>query len=318
VAGQRFALTALLSVAAALVALMALQGRGMRAGAMIAWGLAALSFAASGHATSPLRMVATAAHAAALIFWIGALPGLACVLREQGRNATGALRQFSALALPMVLVLIASGVVLTLSAAGPLSAVLTTAWGQLLAVKLGLVAGMLALALANRVWLTAASAAGNPLPLRRAIRAELVLGLVVLLLATGFRLTGQPATLPTAALPAAALSAAAPAGPMLHLHSADTMAQITLESAQSGPNGASLTLTTHSGTPLTPREVTLRFAQPSAGIEPIRVRAVPDADGNWQAAAFTLPVAGEWTLTLQLLIDDFTRHTLSGPLEILP
>jgi copper transport protein len=280
---------------------------------MIAWGLAAASFAASGHATSPVRMAATAAHAAALIFWVGALPGLVLVLREQGRSATAVVLRFSALALPMVLVLITSGVVLTLSAAGPLSAVLTTAWGQLLATKLGLVAAMLALALANRVWLTPACAAGKPLPLRRAIRAELALGLVVLVLATGFRLTGQPDV-----SPATGSSVTAPEGPALHLHSADTIAQITLDAAESGPNLARLILRTHAGTPLTPREVTLRFAQPSAGIEPIRVVALPDVDGSWHSAAFALPVAGEWTLTLQLLIDDFTRHSLSGPLEILP
>ena len=80
-----------------------------------------------------------------------------------------------------------------------LGALIASDYGRLLAVKLALVAALLALALRNRVALTPAVARGEAAAARalsRAVRAEILIGLAVLALASGFRLTPPPARWP--------------------------------------------------------------------------------------------------------------------------
>lgn len=307
VATAPFARTAVLAVLAAVMALVGMK-RGTKTPVFLAalgWMLAALSFAASGHATNWLKGVAVTLHALAMIFWIGALPGLALALSRG--DATTVLRRFSALALPLVVLLIGSGVVLILTEANSLSA-FGTAWGQLLLAKLVLVGAMIALAVVNRHFLTPALAAGgSPKPLHRSIRAELALGLIVLALASGFRLTGLPTP---AALPAPP--------PMLHIHSDRAMATVTLTSGSRGPNSLSVDVTKGDFAPLVPQSLNATLSLPSAGIEKLRLSLRRSPGGLWISDPFALPVAGHWDLTLRLLIDDFTEVSLTTSVEIKP
>jgi copper transport protein len=306
VATAPFARTAVLAILAAIMALVAMKRSGkMRWLVALAWMLAALSFAASGHATSWPKGIAVTLHALAMIFWIGALPGLALALSRGA--AVPVLRRFSALALPLVTLLIGSGVALILTEVTTLSA-FNTAWGQLLLVKLLLVGAMIALALLNRQYLTPALAAGgSPKPLRRSILAELTLGLIVLALASGFRLTG----LPTPAAPP-------DPAPMLHIHSDRAMATVTLANGSRGPNSLSVDVADGDFGPLVPQSLKATLSLPSAGIEKLRLSLRQTSGGLWTSDPFTLPVAGHWDLTLQLLIDDFTEVSLTTSVEIKP
>ena len=273
--------------------------------ALVAWALGALSFAASGHAAvappRELTLPAVALHAAALIFWMGALLPLMFALR--GPASALMLQRFSGIAVPMVFVLILSGATLTWAQAGSLAALVGSAYGMVLAAKLLFVAGLLALALRNRLVLTPALAAGQvgAAPrLARAIRAEIVLGLAVLALASAFRLTPPPRALIEPAEPLYA-----------HIHTDRAMADIRLTPGRAGPVEVALGFQTGDFTELVPREVELVFAQPAAGIEPIRLTALPGGDGLWHAGPVILPRSGDWELTLRLLITDFERVTLN-------
>lgn len=302
--------TALLAAAAALAALLSL--RGSLALALVAWGLAAVSFAASGHApVAPPRWIAAPAvalHGLALVFWMGALLPLAAALRASAPEA--ALRRFSARAVPLVVLLVASGATLAWLQSRSLSALLASDYGRLLAVKLALVAALLALALRNRVTLTPAVARGEPAATRalgRAVRAEILIGLAVLALASGFRLTPPPR----------ALSAAA--GPLyLHIHGDRAMADLKLAPGLPGPNMVTLGFQTPNFAPLEPIEAQISFALPDRGVEPIRLQALPAGDGLWRAGPVTLPIAGDWQVTLRLLITDFDQATLTETLPLGP
>lgn len=307
------AMTVALAIAASVVSTAALRSadQGTRLVlCLVAWALGALSFTASGHAaTAPPRVVtvpAVALHAAALIFWMGSLVPLLVALR--GPDPALLLRRFSGQAAPMVAVLILSGAALTWVQAGSPAALASSAYGMVLAAKLLLVAGLLALALRNRLVLTPALAAGRadaPSHIDRAIRAEILLGLIILALASSFRLTSPP----RARLePAEQLYA--------HIHTDRAMATIRLTPGRAGLVEVALGLQTGDFAELIPREVEVVLAQPAAGIEPMRLAALPGRDGLWHAGPVTLPVPGDWQVTLRLLITDFERVTLSDTLTL--
>lgn len=308
------ATTVALAVAAAALAVAGLRAaaQGPRlAACLAAWMLGALSFAVSGHAAvAPPRFLtlpAVALHAAALLFWMGALLPLLAALRDP--DAVPLLRRFSGLAVPLVAALILSGAVLAWAQAGSPAALAGSAYGLVLAVKLLLVAGLLALALRNRLVLTPALAAGRADAAPRlacAIRAEIVLGLLVLALASSFRLTPPPRALNEASAPLYA-----------HIHTDRAMADIRLTPGRAGPVEVALGFQTGDFTELVPREVEVVLAQPAAGIELIRLTALQGGDGLWHAGPVTLPVPGGWEVTLRLLVTEFERLTLSDTL-ILP
>lgn len=278
--------------------------------ALGAWTLAALSFAASGHAAvAPPTAVALPAvilHAAALIFWMGSLLPLLLSLRRA--DAGLILRRFSGLAVPMVGVLVLSGATLTWLQAGSPEALLGSPYGLVLAAKLVLVAVLLALAARNRFVLTPALAAGHPEAaprLARAIQAEIVLGLAILALASAFRLTPPPRALIEPAEPLYA-----------HIHTDRAMADIRLTPGRTGPVEVMLGFQTGDFAELVPQEVEVVLAQPDAGIEPIRLTALQGGDGLWHAGPVTLPVPGGWEVTLRLLITDFESVTLTDTLTL--
>ncbi|MFV0429462.1 MAG: copper resistance CopC/CopD family protein [Arachnia sp.] len=305
--------TVALSVAAAAVATGALRvsGTGLRLLlALAAWALAALSFTASGHAaTAPPRAIALPAvtlHAAALIYWMGSLLPLFLALRTP--QANDLLRRFSSLAIPLVALLILSGATLTWLQAGSPAALVGSAYGAVLAVKLTLVAGLLVLAARNRLVLTpalAADAPGATLRLSRTIGAEILLGLAVLALASAFRLTPPPRALLEPAEPLYA-----------HIHTDRAMADIRLTPGRAGPVEIVLGFATGDFSELVPKEVEVAFAQPEAGIEPIRLDALPGGDSLWHAGPVTLPRPGDWEVTLRLLITDFESVTLTDTLTL--
>ena len=118
----------------------ALAMTGHRLPILLAWALAALSFASAGHAAraEPVALMAPLvfAHALALIFWAGALPGLTLALRRLDTEALMA--RFSRLAMPMVALLVASGGALAWRQIETLHALTSTAYGGVFLAKMAL------------------------------------------------------------------------------------------------------------------------------------------------------------------------------------
>src|SRR3546814_6636171 len=103
------------------------------------------------------------------------------------------------------------------------------------------------------------SADGSSRPLVRSITAEIVVALVVVGLASGFRLTPPPRLLATAA----------PAEAHLHIHQERAMADVTLRPGRAGPNAVEVVLSKGDFSPLQPLEVEIAFARPNGSIEAI-------------------------------------------------
>jgi len=313
------AVTAMLAILAGLLALLALRvvdGKalpGTKAMAGAAWLLAAASFATSGHATvAEPRMLSTpavAAHGFALVFWIGCLPYLLLAMR--GERALIALVRFSRIALPLVVLLLASGLGLAALQAGSPEALLASDYGRVLAAKLVLVAAMLALALFNRFRLTPALAgkdAGADVALKRSIGAEIVLGIAVLALASAFRLTPPPRALADQAEPV-----------LMHIHTDRLMADIEISPGRVGANGFSLFFQTGDFQPFTPQAAEITLQRTDREIENIRVKLQPAEDGTWHATALAqLPWPGAWSMRIAVLINDFEVVPLTETLFLEP
>jgi putative copper resistance protein D len=131
----------------------ALDWRAARGETALLSALALAVLAAAGHAAavepSATASVATdVVHLLAAGVWAGALPALVLLLRAASREAGAdarpyavvAVRRFSRAALVLVLVLLASGTLMTGTEVGSVAALLGTRYGHLLLLKLGLVA----------------------------------------------------------------------------------------------------------------------------------------------------------------------------------
>jgi copper transport protein len=313
VLGNRFAASAAASVLAALLALAALRHAGAAAAVLAAagWALAAAGFALFGHAASaPPRWLAApamAVHAAAFLFWIGALPALAEAAVTPGPSLTSRLRRFSSVAIPLVTLLVATGTALSVIQLGALPALVDTAYGRLLAAKLAAVALLLALAAGNRLRLTPAIAAGRGGAARqfhRSVLAEIALALLILALASGFRLAPPPR-----------LAARPPAPAHAHLHGAGLMAAISVARNNRGSDTVEITFLPPVDSHLAPKEVRVAFSDPVNGVEPIRLTA-SGADTRWRAGPVLLPYSGTWALAVDVVIDDFSAQSLRGTIDI--
>jgi copper transport protein len=163
----------------------------------------------------------------------------------------------------------------------------------------------------NRWSLTALTEAGDAGATRRLVRSIAVETVVILMIfgaVTSWRFTPPPRAL--------AAMAAQPA--TVHIHTAKAMADLTVTPGRAGPVTVSAFIMTGNFGALNPKEVTFVFANPTAGIEPFKRRAERVSDGTWRAEAVVLPIPGEWTVRIEVLISDFDLARLEGQITIRP
>ncbi len=296
------------------LALAALRWRGWNArwlslGAVVSLGTA---FAVSGHtATAEPRMVASAAiwvHGASLALWIGALLPLA--MGVTGQAGPQALRRFSRAIPVAIAALLLSGVVLSVLQLGRVEALWSSGYGRILIAKLALVTLLLLIALWNRARLTPRLEAGTPGAvhmLRRTIAAELVLVVAILGVVGLWRFTPPPHN--------AVSGVGASASAFVHLHGEKAMAGVTVTPDRAGPIEFSVVLQTPDEAPLAAQALTVTLSNPAAGIEPASAEAQRQPDGAWRVR-MSAPLPGSWTLTLGILISDFEKVSIEGPVVI--
>lgn len=310
----RTVIAALVALAAAAAALVS-KGQVSRLSSLAALILAGTALSLSGHAATAepqwLMRPAVFLHAAAIAYWVGALVPLGLALRHGDPAAAPALRRFSATVPFAVVALIAAGVALAVVQVQKPGALVETAHGKVLLVKLGLVSGLFLLAAVNRWRLTSPALAGEvPATYRlvRSIAAETVIVLLVFVVAATWRFTPPPRTL--------AAAAAEPAS--AHIHTDKAMTLIEIRPGRAGPVDVSINVLTGEFDELDAKEVTLVFSQPDAGIEPFRRVAVRDDETNWRIDHMTLPQRGTWHVRVDILISDFEMVRLEGQIGIRP
>ncbi len=275
--------------------------------------------ALGGHAgvQSPVAVLlpANVLHVVAASAWIGGLAVLVLALPaatrrleppDRTRLLTGAVGRFSTLAPVAVAVLLAGGILQSLLELDALDDLWDTAYGRAIIVKSVLVAGLLALGWRNRrrtlpaLAREAASGAapGRPgLTLRRALRAEVALG-VAALAATG-ALAGYSPTSATAGGP---YSASADLGP--------ARAELTVEPATAGPNEIHLYFFARSDGRQwdAARQLTVSASLPSERIAPITLDARKAGPGHYVIGGAPLAPAGDWRLAVDARVSEFDQY----------
>ncbi|MEQ1770609.1 MAG: copper resistance protein CopC [Devosia sp.] len=298
------------------LALVALRAPGVRQVGWLSWLFAALALALSGHASGAdpqwLTRPAVFLHLSGILFWAGALLPLLVHLNRRSAEADLALSQFSRFIPLAVAPIIVSGATLAAIQLGVPGPQWLSPYGYLLAAKLGLLALLLALALWNRLGLTAPTLAGEPQPrrhLRLSIRAEIIIVLCILGLVAGWRFTPPPRAL--AEVPV--VVAAEPF--FLHLMDADVMVMGTIEPGGAGPVTIDLAVSDASGVPIEAQAVTATFSAPALGIEPFTHEAT-NLGGAWRVTDLSIPLAGTWLLEIDVRISRFSLVKLQAEIAV--
>lgn len=271
------------------------------------------ALAASGHAsaaepqwlTRPLVFL----HGTAIAFWSGALAPLGLALRYQPAEAKIFLRRFSRAILPVVAVLAISGIVLAIIQVREPAALINTAYGRLLLLKLALLLFLFTLASVNRWTLTAPAETGDTEVQRRLVRSigiETLIVLAIFGVAAGWRFTPPPRAL--------AIAAAQPAS--IHIHTLQAMADLSITPGHAGQVAASMVIMTGDFGPMDAKQVTLVLSKPDSGIEPIKRPATKRGDGTWRVDDLVIPLPGRWNARLDILVSDFEMVKIEAPIDI--
>ncbi|MDH6233448.1 copper transport protein [Mesorhizobium soli] len=275
----------------------------------------ALALSLSGHASAAepqwLTRPSVFLHASAIAIWTGALLPLGLGLRAGDAGSVTALRRFSACIPYAVVVLVVAGIALAVIQVQTPQALLDTAYGNVLLVKLALLAVLFGLAAFNRWRLTRPCEAGDAQAVRRLVRsiaAETAIVLMVFAVVACWRFTPPPRAL--------AIAAAQPAS--THIHTEKAMADVTVTPGRAGPVTVSAIIMTGDFGALDAKEVSFVFSNPAAGIQPIKRKAMKPGDGSWRASDLVLPLPGTWNVRVDILISDFDIARIEGKIDIRP
>ncbi|MGE3361525.1 MAG: copper resistance protein CopC [Acidimicrobiia bacterium] len=255
-----------------------------------------------GHAQSgrwvAVGFAATVLHLAAAALWCAGLVTAVSLARRP--DALGPfLRWFSGVALASVAALVLSGALNSARQVGAWSLVFDTDYGRLLAVKVVVVAAVVALALLSRRATQAGSSARAVGP----VRAE-VAGLVVVLLVTAVLVNQRPAI----AERTATETAIAVVG--------ERTVQVVLEPARTRNTALHVYLTSPRGSLDRADEITVRASLDDQDIGPLELQVFPAGPNHVTNPSLDLPLPGRWTFEVDARFGDFELVTFRTQLQV--
>jgi putative copper resistance protein D len=291
-----------LAAAAGLIALIALIGH-------------------AGATPSPagrIHLASDMVHLLAAGAWLGSLPALAILLARAQRTddvawrsfAVLAIRRFSRLGIVSVAALLASGIINSSNLVAAPRDLLTTDYGRLVLLKIGLFVAMVGIAAASRFHFTPRlPAAGALRALERNSLAETGLGLCVLLF------VGVLGTLPPNGHPHSPSGPPPSAAAFVHIHSGAAMADVTIDPGRIGLANAKIRVLREDFSEFPVKSVELTLDPPAAGPRIARAAAqLPD--GSWQVNAVDLAQPGVWTVRVIIPVDGGAPIVLDAPIVI--
>jgi copper transport protein len=275
--------------------------------------------ALSGHGSSQspvaLNFPVNAIHVAAMATWLGGLAALLLVLpaatrsavtpADRGRLLAGPLGRFSALALVMVALIMATGLIQAYVYVRHLGDLFSTGYGRAVLAKFLLLLAVIAIAAYNRRAVMprlrrVAELGGSPgLPgvlLRRALRGEVALLAVVI---------GVTAALASYAPPVSAQS-----GPFsTTTEVGPTTLEMDVDPARVGANQIHIYFfDAKTGAPYKPgKELTVTATLPDKEIGPLPLTSRSAGPGHYIVQSALLNAPGDWELDLTLRISEFDQ-----------
>ena len=269
----------------------------------------------TGHPTaSPVAgvsVVVDAIHLASMSVWLGGLVMLVAFLLPQAneRELGAILPIWSRWAATAVGTLLLAGTVQALIEVATFKGLVSSAYGQLILVKVALALCVIGVAAVSRKLVRGKATEAGPKSLRRLVFVELGITAVIL---------GVTAALVQIPPPRTASAAEAPATDttITQTITNDTMAlQVDIYPAAVGNNSLHLYAYTSENKPLAVVEWTATAALPAKGIEPIEVPLLRITDFH-AIGDIALPQAGEWTFKFTVRTSDIDESTLTMTAKI--
>ncbi len=315
--GHAWLLRALLAVLLVSVAVIAARRtvRDDASLAAVACGLGVLIAATpaiSGHARVEGGVALTSdwVHVVAASGWAGGLAFLLIALwrvrsEERWQFTARAAPRFSALAVVSIAALLTAGVISGFFEVGSWRGLWETTFGQLLLVKVALVLPVLALgAFNNRVSVPRLRAKiASALERRRfLVSAAVELALAVVIVGVTAALVAEP--------PAKAqlVGETGPVSRDVFVH--PYQVNVVVDPGRTGSNQLRVNVLDHlTGQPAKVAEIRVIASLPAAGIGPLRLQAVPAGPGHAVVPRATFPLAGRWTLRLDIRRGEFDQKS---------
>jgi len=279
-------------------------------------GVAALAtWPLTGHPTaSPVAgvsVVVDAIHLASMSVWLGGLVMLMAFLLPQAneRELGAILPIWSRWAATAVGSLLLAGTVQALIEVATFKGLVSSAYGQLILVKVGLALAVIGVAAVSRRVVRNKTAEAGPKPLRRLVFAELGVAAVILGVTAALVQIPPPRT-------AQAAETSTTDTTITQTITNDKMAlQVDVYPAAVGNNSIHLYAYTPENKPLPVVEWTATVALPAKGIEPIEVPLLRITDFH-AIGDIALPQSGEWTFKFTIRTSDIDESTLTMTAKI--
>lgn len=247
-----------------------------------------------------VALPSTIVHVMAMGVWAGGLVFLLLTLHGTDPGSVDALtqtRRFSRQAGVAVAAIAATGSFALWRQAGSLVALRTTPSGNLLLVKLGIVALLVLLGAKNRR--TLAGAESSSAAAMRAVRRTV-----------GFEVVGMAAVIGVTAL----VVNLAPARDVVSrpiavtVETATGLVDITIDPAKRGSNALHLYALTKEGASRPVEAISATLSNVAAGVERLESRVVRAGPNHFQALSLDLPLAGTWRVDVSVKLDAFTEE----------
>jgi copper transport protein len=291
-----------------------------RIAALAGAGLAAVSFAASGHTRvgdlATLATVADAVHLSVVAIWGGGAVLLWWTLRTRRRaepavdpgDTAAVVLRFSSLATVTVLAAGVTGGFLGWDEVRSVHALTSTDYGRLLMAKVAAVALVAGLGAYNHFRLLPALSAGKARAALDRLRTSVRLEAVVLVAVIGLTSVLVLVT------PARTAAQGGPVERIIELGDVGSV-QLVVAPARAGFNQIHLYTFDPEGRPTDLAEsIDLELSLPAAGIGPLERTATRAGPAHAQLNGSDLAVAGRWEITVRLRVDKFTE--VSGDTDV--
>jgi putative copper resistance protein D len=246
-----------------------------------------------------IHLASDIVHLLAAGAWLGGLPALAMILAHARRAPELAWREvairatvrFSRLGIIGVGALLASGIVNSWNLLSGPGDLLSTDYGRLLLLKIGLFVAMVGIAAVNKFRLTPRLAAIDAMrSLQRNSLIETGLGVCVL------AVVGALGTMAPSAHQHAAPAEVPPDAAFVHIHSTEAMAEVTIDPGRAGRTHVAIRILREDISEFPAKSVRLAFDSPAPASTTVERLAVRAPDGIWQIDAIDLPEPGVWTV----------------------
>lgn len=320
----RFGLVSTIRLASALLLAGLMFSPSLRLLQMVAAACLLALIALIGHAgatpgtAGDIHLVSDIVHLLAAGAWLGALPALTLLLAKAqgsgdadwGTYAVAATKRFSTVGVVCVGALLASGIVNSWNLLGGPRDLVTTDYGRLVFLKIGLFIAMVGIAVANRLHFTPQLPSPTALKaLKRNTWAETGLGLCVLLF------VGALGTMSPSNHAHSTNTPVPPDAAFVHIHTNEAMAEVTLEPGRIGQANATIRVLRDDFSEFPAKDVQLTLEVTGSERKILRSAAhLPD--GTWQVNAVDLTQAGVWTVRVTITPEVGEPIMLDAPIEI--